>query len=86
MRLLPEGQPVESLVDDPEFTEVTNNGEVYTLYRVIRFTHEIVDDPDGWTHLANISRVRIPAIGVAHLLIQDRIIHDCRVTLTTFDA
>ena len=80
--LLPEGTPTGDIVDDPEFTEVTRNGEVYTLYRIVRITHEASDHPQGWTHMANVVRVRTPALGVALLQIVDRVIEDARVTLS----
>ena len=81
-RLLPEGLPTDDIVDDPEFTEVTRNGEVYTLYRIVRVTHEASSHPDGWTHMANVVRVRTPALGVALLQVVDRVIEDARVTLS----
>lgn len=80
--LLPEGLRVDEIVDDPEFTEVTDNGEVYTLYRIVRVTHEVTDHPDGWTHLANIVRVRQSAIGTAFLRVVARVIEDAKVTLS----
>ncbi len=81
-RLLPEAVATDDIVDDPEFTEVTRNGEVYTLFRIVRFTHEATDHLEGWTHLANIVRVRNPAIGVAHLRVVERAIEDAKVTLS----
>lgn len=81
-RLLPEALPVSSVLDDPEFTDITMDGEVYTLFRVVRLTHEFPAHPEGWTHLANVVRVRDPAIGVALLLVKDRSIEESRVTLS----
>lgn len=80
--LLPEGTPATDIVDDPEFTEVTHSGEVYTLYRIVRVTHEAFQHPDGWTHMANVVRVRTPALGVAVLRVVDRVIEDARVNLS----
>lgn len=74
---------MSSVLDDPEFTEVTMDGEVYTLYRVVRLTHEFVRHPEGWTHLANVARIREPAIGVAHLQVIERAIEEARVVLST---
>lgn len=82
-RLLPEGLPTTDLVDDIEFTEVTDNGEVYTLYRIVRFTEEFIGHREGWTHVANVVRVREPAIGVAYLQVQGRVILEARVTIIT---
>ena len=81
-RLLPEGTHNESIVDDVEFSDVTEAGEVYTLYRIVRFTHEAADPLARWTHLANVARVRSPAIGVARLRIRNRVIEDSQVTLS----
>ena len=80
-RLLPEGVDALSIVDDLEFTEVSRDGEIYTRYRIVRFTHEATDQPDGWTHMANVVRVRRQALGVALLKVSDRIIEDAIVTL-----
>jgi len=80
-QLLPEGTETSSIVDDAEFTEVTRNGEVYTLFRVVRITHESSNHPRGWTHMANVVRVREPALGVALLKVIDRVIEDASVTL-----
>jgi len=82
-RLLPEGIPVHDVVEDPEFTDVTESGEVYTLYRIVRFTHEATDKLARWTHIANVARQRNPAIGVAHLRIANRVIEESQVTLST---
>ena len=79
--LLPEGLPVTSIMDDDLFTEVTHNGEVYTLFRVVRVTHELIRHPEKWTHLANVVRVREHALGVAHLRIENREVRDSRVAL-----
>jgi hypothetical protein len=43
---------------------------------------EAVDHPDGWTHMANVVRVRNPSLGVALLQVVDRVIEDARVTLS----
>ena len=83
--LLPEGHLPDEVVDDPEFTHITNNGEVYTLYRIVRFTHEVFDHPEGWTHMANVVRVRRRALGVALLRVVDRAIEDATVTLSGID-
>jgi hypothetical protein len=74
--------PVDHFLDDPVFTDVTGQGEIYTLFRVMRVTHSIDRHPDGWTHLANVARVREPAMGVAMLRIIDRQIEDSRVKLS----
>lgn len=81
-RLLPEGFDPFDVVDDLEFTDVTNQGEVYTLYRIVRITHEATGQPDRWTHMANVSRERDRALGVAHLRVVDRVIVDSMVTLS----
>ena len=80
--ILPEGTRWQEFVDDAEFTEVTEQGEVYTLYRVVRFTHTATNHPEGWTHLANVTQVRSLRIGVALLRVSDRAIVDTKVTLS----
>lgn len=80
-RILPEGLLVSSIVSEIEFTDVTDDGEVYTLYRIVRFTHEFIEHPQGWTHLANVFRIRTPALGVAHLLVSNKMIERSKVTI-----
>lgn len=80
--MLPESQLSGEFVDDIEFTEVTGLGEIYTLYRIVRFTNLVHDHPDGWTHMANVVRVRENALGVALLRILDRHIEDAHVTMS----
>jgi hypothetical protein len=65
---------------DPVFADVSQAGETYTSYRVIRITHQAADHPEGWTHLANVTRVHDGATAVARLRIFDRHIDESRVT------
>ncbi len=83
-RILSEAFDAFSVIDDLDFTEVSPDGEIYTRYRVVRITHEADNHPDGWTHMANVVRVRKHALGVALLRVTDRIIEDARVTLAPF--
>lgn len=79
--LLSEAFDMFSVIEDPEFTEVSRDGEIYTRYRVVRITHEAEAHPDGWTHMANVVRVRKSALGVAVLRVADKVIEDAHVTL-----
>ena len=81
MLLLPEGLAVDSIMDNDLFTDVTEDGEMYTLFRVVRVTHQLIRHPEKWTHLANVVRVREHALGVAHLRIENREVIDSRVAL-----
>lgn len=83
--LLSEATSVKDFVDDPLFTDVTNDGEIYTAYRIIRFTHEVSDHHENWTHLANVSLEYSEGIGVAYLRIRNRIIEDSRIKPTPAD-
>lgn len=78
--LLSELTRVEDFLEDPVFADVSQAGETYTSYRVVRITHEAIDHPEGWTHLANVTRARDGATGVARLRIVDRHIDESRVT------
>lgn len=78
--LLSELTRVEDFLEDPVFADVSQAGETYTSYRVVRITHESADHPVGWTHLANVTRARDGATGVARLRIVDRHIEESRVT------
>lgn len=83
--LLSEATSVEDFVDDPVFTDVTKDGEVYTTYRIVRFTHEISDHHENWTQLANVSLEYSVGIGVAYLRIRNRIIEDSRIKPSSAD-
>lgn len=85
-RLLPETTRTSDHVDIPEFTVITADGEVYTLFRIVRITHETTDDLPTWTHIANVARVADDAIGVAHLLVIERVIQDAQVTMSEYQA
>ena len=65
---------------DPVFADVSQAGETYTSYTVIRITHDATDHPEGWTHLANVTRARDGATGVARLRIANRHIEESSVT------
>ena len=80
--VLSELTKVEDFLDDPVFTDVTGNGEIYTRYRVTRITHEISGHPREWTHMANVAPERSIGIGVALLRILYRAIDDSEVTLS----
>ena len=80
--LLSELSSNSDFVDDPVFTDVTDDGERYTLYRIARITHTIMGHPDGWTHMANVSLEREIGLGVALLRIVDRLIEESSVTRT----
>lgn len=77
--LLSEATSVDDFVDDPVFTDVTNDGEIYTTYRIVRFTHEVQDHHETWTHMANVSLEYGVGIAVAYLRIRNRIIEDSRI-------
>jgi hypothetical protein len=64
------------------FTDVTDDGEIYTSYRIVRITHAIVDDPDGWNYVANVVGIHENHMGVAELKVVDQMITDSRVSLT----
>lgn len=66
-------------VENPVFTDVTNDGEIYTTYRIVRITHEVFEHPDEWTHLANVTLEFDIGIGVAYLRIRNAIIEKSRI-------
>jgi hypothetical protein len=80
--LLSESTAVSDYVVNPVFTDVTNDGEIYTTYRIVRITHEIFEHSDGWTHLANVSLEFSIGIGVALLLIRNKIVEASRIKPT----
>jgi hypothetical protein len=80
--LLSEATSVSDYVNNPVFTDVTKDGEVYTTYRIVRITHEVIDHPDHWTHLANVSLEFNIGIGVAHLRLKDKVVEDSHIKPT----
>lgn len=82
-RLLPEGSRVADHVEEPQFTVVTGDGEIYTLFRIVRITHIAEDRNSPWTHLANVARISDDSIGVAHLRIIDRLVEDSSVVMSS---
>jgi len=80
--LLSEATSVSDYVNNPVFTDVTKDGEVYTTYRIVRITHEVIDHPDYWTHLANVSLEFNIGIGVAHLRLKDKVVEDSHIKPT----
>lgn len=79
MTLLSELSATTNFVDDDIFTEVSDDGERYTTYRIIRVTHTIAPNDESWTHLANVALLDGSAIAVALLNVRDRIVEDSRV-------
>ena len=69
-------------VDNPVFTDVTNDGEIYTTYRIVRITHEVFEHPDDWTHLANVTLEFNIGIGVAHLRLKNKLVEASRIKPT----
>jgi hypothetical protein len=73
---------VSDYVDNPVFTDVTNDGEIYTTYRIVRITHEVFEHPDDWTHLANVTLEFNIGIGVAHLRLMNKVVEQSRIKPT----
>ena len=69
-------------VENPVFTDVTNDGEIYTTYRIVRITHEVFEHPDEWTHLANVTLEFNIGIGVAHLRLKNKVVEASRIKPT----
>jgi hypothetical protein len=80
--VLSESLEISDFVQYDIFTDVTQDGEIYTSYRIVRVTHAIIDDPDGWNFVANVVGIHDKHMGVAQLKIVDRMITESRVSLT----
>lgn len=80
--VLPESLETNDFVEHDVFTDVTQDGEIYTSYRIVRVTHAIVDDPQGWNFVANVVGIAKNRLGVAELKIVDRLITESRISLT----
>lgn len=77
--LLSELISVSEIIEDPLFTDVSRDGEIYTTYRIVRFTHEILNHSENWTHLANVALEYDTGFGVAFLRIRNRLVEDSRI-------
>jgi hypothetical protein len=80
--VLSESLEPSDFVDYDIFTDVTKDGEIYTSYRIVRVTHALVDDPDGWNYIANVVGIHEERIGVAYLKVEDRMINDSLIPLS----
>ncbi|CAB4651849.1 unannotated protein [freshwater metagenome] len=80
--VLSESLETSDFVEYDVFTDVTKDGEIYTSYRIVRMTHAIIDDPDGWNYVANVVGIHEAVIGVAYLKVEDRMINDSLITLS----
>ena len=80
--VLSESLEISDFVQYDIFTDVTEDGEIYTSYRIVRVTHAIVDDPDGWNFVANVVGIHENHMGVAQLKVVDRMITESQVSLT----
>lgn len=79
LALLSELAATSEFVDDDVFTDVSEDGERYTSYRIVRMTHSIEPNDEGWTHLANVGLLDGTAIAVALLKIHLRVVEDSKV-------
>lgn len=80
-RLLAESTTTDEIVDCPDFTVVSGDGEIYTLFHIVRITHDCTESHDTWSHLANVWRAADHAMGVARITVVDRVIVDASVTM-----
>ena len=76
---LPDSFEVTDFIEDPLFTEVSEGGEVYTTYRVLKFTHAFSSHTAGWTHIAQVEKVYEPGRYEAFLEVVRRHIERSRV-------
>lgn len=77
---LPADLAVESVVDDAVFTDVTESGELYRTFRIIRFVYEFDAHPQGWTHLAVAVAERNSHEVEVFLQIENRVIEESYVS------
>lgn len=77
---------VRAVVDNTIFTDVTDSGETYTTYRIVRIVHAFTDHPSGWTHIAEVTPLRSRGTFEAFLEIRDRHIERSRVQRPTAGA
>lgn len=80
---LPTDLDVEAVVNDAVFTDVTEGGEVYSTYRIIRFVYEFDRHPQGWTHLAVAVPSRTSREVEVFLRIVGRVVEESYLSITT---
>lgn len=70
---------VRAIVDNPIFTDVTDGGETYTTYRIVRIIHAFVEHPSGWTHIAEVVPLRSHGTFEAFLEVRHRSVERSRI-------
>ena len=65
---------VAAVVDNPIFTDVTDDGEHYTTYRIVRITHAFAAHPSGWTHIVVAAPLRSIGLFEAFLEVRRRVV------------
>lgn len=70
---------VRQILDNPIFTDVTDGGETYTTYRVIRIVHTFASHPSGWTHIAEVTPLRSRGLFEAFLDVRQKSIERSKV-------
>lgn len=70
---------VSLVLDDPVFTDVTEDGEVYRTYLVTSIVFEFTGHPEGWTHLVTVVHGDSQRQLEAFLKVADRSVDDSRV-------
>lgn len=78
--VLSEHLETRDFVDIDVFTDVSRDGDTYTSYRITRFTHAILNNPDGWNFVADVVALHTGKIGICTLIVEDRVIIDSKVT------
>lgn len=65
---------VAAVVDNPIFTDVTEDGERYTTYRIVRISHTFASHPSGWTHIVVVAPLRSVGLFEAFLEVRRRVV------------
>lgn len=78
---LDEPREIYDVVDDPEFSNVFDGGEVYELFEITRIAREYLNHPFGWTHFVEVkhsfTQLQFTAdIRVANFSVEDSAVYD----------
>lgn len=70
---------MRKIIENPIFTDVTDEGETYTTYRIVRILHLFDRHPAGWTHLAEVVPLRSTGRFEAYLEVVRRVVERSKV-------
>lgn len=76
---LESSRAVCDVIDDPMFSHVVDNGEIYEAFEVTAITREYINHPHHWTHSATVKHLLTQKLFTADLRIRNFCIDESEV-------